>query len=152
MSAECASNDAAVVGTPRFASSSALRGEAPSPSDDLEACAYALAYLLTGRLPFAADYDDRTTLKASSDSALADAKDAVAPDLLCASSRKARRPSTRLPVCVLAFPREARLARDQGSDPDYAALHTFLSDVEPDWRARRASCTTRAIHLADYGT
>ena len=39
-------------------------------------------------VPFAADYDDRTTLKASSDSALADAKDAVAPDQLCASSRK----------------------------------------------------------------
>ena len=93
-------DDAAVVGTPRFASSTALRGEAPSPSDDLEACAYALAYLLTGRLPFAADYDDRTTLKASSDSALADAKDAVAPDLLCASSRKGEADFDAASSCV----------------------------------------------------
>ena len=146
-------DDAAVVGTPRFASSSALRGEAPSPSDDLEACAYALAYLLTGRLPFAADYDDRTTLKASSDSALADAKDAVAPEQLCASSRKGETPFDAAARVCAAFLREARLARGQGRDPDYAALVPSFSDVEPDWRAAGVSWDdSGAIHLADYGT
>ena len=121
------------------ASSSALRGEAPSPSDDLEACAYALAYLLTGRLPFVADYDDRTTLKASSDSSLADAKDAVAPDLLCASSRKGEAPFDAAARVCAAFLREARLARGQGRDPDFAALVPSFSDVEPDWRAAGVS-------------
>mmetsp|Transcript_25122 Transcript_25122/g.65326 ORF Transcript_25122/g.65326 Transcript_25122/m.65326 type:complete len:409 (-) Transcript_25122:20-1246(-) len=145
------SSDASVVGTPRFASSSALRGEAPSPSDDLEACAYALAYLLTGRLPFAADYDDRTTLKASSDSSLADAKDAVAPDLLCASSRKGEAPFDAAASVCAAFLREARLARREGRDPEYDALVPSFSDVEPDWRAAGVSWDdSGAIHLADY--
>ena len=143
--------DSSVVGTPRFASSSALRGEAPSPSDDLEACAYALAYLLTGRLPFAADYDDRTTLKASSDSALADAKDAVAPDLLCASSRKGEAPFDAAARVCAAFLREARLARDQRRDPDYALLVPSSKPCEPDWRAAGVSWDdSGAIHLADY--
>ena len=144
-------DDAAVVGTPRFASSSALRGEAPSPSDDLEACAYALAYLLTGRLPFAADYDDRTTLKASSDSALADAKDAVAPDLLCASSRKGEAPFDAASSVCAAFLREARAARREGRDPDCAALVPSSKSCEPDWRAAGVSWDdSGAIHLAEY--
>ena len=147
-------DDAAVVGTPRFASSSALRGEAPSPSDDLEACAYALAYLLTGRLPFAADYDDRTTLKASSNSLLADAKDAVSPDLLCASSRRGERDFDAASSVCAAFLREARLARGQGRDPDYAALvPSKLPSCDPDWREAGVSWDdSGAIHLADYGT
>jgi len=144
-------DDAAVVGTPRFASSSALRGEAPSLCDDLEACAYALAYLLTGRLPFAADYDDRTTLKASSDSSLADAKDAVAPDQLCASSRKGEEDFDAASSVCAAFLREARLARSEDRDPDCAALVPSFSDVEPDWRAAGVSWDdSGAIHLADY--
>jgi len=144
-------DDASVVGTPRFASSSALRGEAPCPSDDLEACAYALAYLLTGRLPFASDYDDRTTLKASSDSSLADAKDAVAPDQLCASSRKGEADFDAASGVCAAFLREARAARREGREPDFTALVPSFSDVEPDWRAAGVSWDdSGAIHLADY--
>ena len=144
-------DDAAVVGTQRFASSSALRGEAPSPSDDLEACAYALAYLLCGRLPFAADYDDRTTLKASSDSSLADAKDAVAPDQLCVSSRKGEAQFDAAASVCAAFLREARESRIQVRDPDYASLVPPKSSVEPDWRAAGVSWDdSGAVHLADY--
>ena len=145
------SNDASVVGTARFASSSALRGEAPSPSDDLEACAYALAYLLTGRLPFASDYDDRTTLKASSDSSLADAKDAVAPDLLCASSRKGEADFDAAASACAAFLREARAARFEDRDPEYDAPVPSSTPCEPEWRAAGVSWDdSGAIHLADY--
>ena len=99
------------------------------------------------------DYDDRTTLKASSDSSLADAKDAVPPDQLCASSRKGEAHFDAASSVCAAFLREARLARSEDRDPDYAALVPSFSDVEPDWRAAGVSWDdSGAIHLADYGT
>ena len=82
-----------------------------------------------------------------------DAKDAVAPDQLCASSRKGQPDFDAAASACAAFLREARLARGQGRDPDYAALVPSFSDVEPDWRAAGVSWDdSGAIHLADYGT
>ena len=81
---------------------------------------------------------------------MADAKDAVAPDLLCASSRDDADFNAASSVCA-AFLREARLARDQRRDPDYALLVPSSKPCEPDWRAAGVSWDdSGAIHLADY--
>ena len=83
---------------------------------------------------------------------MADAKDAVAPELLCASSRKGEAPFDAASSVCAAFLREARLARGQDRDPDYGALlPSKLPVIDPDWRAAGVSWDdSGAIHLADY--
>lgn len=146
------SPDTSVVGTPRFSSAAALRGEPPTPADDLEACAYSLSYLLCGKLPFVGDFEeDGTTLKASTDSTLADAKDAVAPEALCASRRDDPHFDAAATTCA-TFLREARLARLEGRDPDYSVLvPSHLPALDLDWLAAGVSWDDEGvIHLADY--
>jgi len=148
-----APSDMSVIGTPRFSAAAAMRGYAPTPADDVEACAYSLAYLLCGKLPFAGDFEgaDGTTLKSATDSTLADWKDAVAPEALCVSRRDDPHFGAAASTCA-AFLREARAARGAGRDPDYRALAPSLSGLPAvAWRAAGVSWDEDgAIHLADY--